>query len=88
VVFLLGVPVSDCRVVARLLGIKVFVNEFIAYSDLGHVRANRMAFESHVANNGTWRLADPWDRVELLGTNTTLVGGIISVSLFVCSCND
>ena len=62
-----------------MLGIKIFINEFFAYSDLGHVRANRLALESHVANNGTWRLVDSGERVELLGTNTTLVGGVISV---------
>ncbi|XP_070182912.1 sodium/nucleoside cotransporter 1-like, partial [Littorina saxatilis] len=77
VVFLIGVPMQDCQVVARMLGIKIFINEFIAYSDLGHVRANRVALESHVANNGTWRLADFGDGMELLGTNTTLVGGVI-----------
>ncbi|KAL8586206.1 hypothetical protein ACOMHN_021473 [Nucella lapillus] len=78
VAFLLGTPIQDCRVVARLLGVKIFINEFIAYQDLGHVRANRLALESHVANNGTWRLVGSEGDVELTGTNDTLVGGVIS----------
>ncbi|KAK7484553.1 hypothetical protein BaRGS_00024185 [Batillaria attramentaria] len=78
VAFLLGVRMPDCRVVARLIGIKIFVNEFVAYADLGTVRANRLALENHVMNNGTWRFLGVGDDVELLGTNTTLLGGVIS----------
>lgn len=32
--FLMGVPWKDCRVVAELIGLKTFANEFIAYSHL------------------------------------------------------
>lgn len=32
--FLMGVPWKDCRVVAELIGLKTFANEFIAYSQL------------------------------------------------------
>ncbi|XP_076444108.1 solute carrier family 28 member 3-like [Babylonia areolata] len=78
VAFLLGVPAQDCRVVARLLGVKIFINEFIAYEDLGHVRANRLALDSHVASNGTWRLVGSEETIELVGTNSTLEGGVIS----------
>nr|KAG5697778.1 hypothetical protein BaRGS_026735 [Batillaria attramentaria] len=78
VAFLLGVRMPDCRVVARLIGIKIFVNEFVAYADLGTVRTNRLALENHVMNNGTWRFLGVGDDVELLGTNTTLLGGVIS----------
>jgi len=34
--FLMGVPTSDCATVASLLGTRAFVNEFVAYQDLGN----------------------------------------------------
>ncbi|XP_048733363.2 solute carrier family 28 member 3-like isoform X2 [Ostrea edulis] len=34
-VFLMGVESRDCCVVARMVGIKTFINEFLAYEDLG-----------------------------------------------------
>ena len=33
--FLMGVAVEDCRAVSRLIGTKIFVNEFVAYTELG-----------------------------------------------------
>ena len=33
--FMMGVPSEDCLRVAELLGIKTFLNEFIAYMRLG-----------------------------------------------------
>lgn len=37
----MGVDPSDCRVVAELIGTKIFLNEFIAYEKLGYVIKNR-----------------------------------------------
>mgnify|MGYP001557022515 CR=1 FL=1 len=31
----MGVDVSDCREVAKLLGIKIFTSEVLAYQELG-----------------------------------------------------
>ena len=33
--FLMGVAQEDCRQVAELIGIKTFVNEMVAYTELG-----------------------------------------------------
>jgi pyrimidine nucleoside transport protein len=35
VAVLLGVPIEDCLSVAKLIGIKTFINEFVAYKELG-----------------------------------------------------
>ncbi|XP_052808155.1 solute carrier family 28 member 3-like [Mya arenaria] len=79
IVFLMGVAPEDCRVVARMVGIKTFVNEFLAYEDLGKVRNNRVQFMKELASNPntTWT----WDsssNLVLQGTNMTFVGGVIS----------
>ena len=39
--FLMGVPWEDCDVVAELLGIKTFLNEFVAYLRLADIIGNR-----------------------------------------------
>ena len=39
--FILGVEWKDCDVVAELLGIKTFLNEFVAYSELAKYIKNR-----------------------------------------------
>ena len=35
--FLMGVYVDDCQEVSKLIGYKVFVNEFFAYDKLGKI---------------------------------------------------
>ena len=42
---MMGVPWSDCTIVAELIGIKTVLNEFVAYTDLATYISNR--------NNGT-----------------------------------
>ncbi|KAJ8032415.1 Solute carrier family 28 member 3 [Holothuria leucospilota] len=42
VAFLMGVDPQDCREVARLVGIKTFVNEFFAYEELSTLISNRV----------------------------------------------
>lgn len=39
--FLMGVEWADCRLVAELLGLKTFLNEFVAYERLAEIIANR-----------------------------------------------
>ncbi|XP_075860838.1 sodium/nucleoside cotransporter 1-like isoform X4 [Microcebus murinus] len=43
VAFLMGVAWEDCPVVAELLGIKLFVNEFVAYQELSKYKQHRLA---------------------------------------------
>ncbi|KAL3865700.1 hypothetical protein ACJMK2_043062 [Sinanodonta woodiana] len=73
--YLMGVEPEDCSVVARMVGIKTFVNEFIAYEDLGIVKRNREAFGSY---NGTWH-KDNSGNIILESLNQTLKGGIMSI---------
>lgn len=42
VVFLMGVAWEDCPVVAELLGIKLFLNEFVAYEKLSQYKNRRL----------------------------------------------
>ncbi|XP_036022514.1 sodium/nucleoside cotransporter 1 [Onychomys torridus] len=43
VAFLMGVTWEDCPVVAELLGIKLFLNEFVAYQELSQYKQRRLA---------------------------------------------
>nr|XP_045001413.1 sodium/nucleoside cotransporter 1 isoform X1 [Jaculus jaculus] len=43
VAFLMGVAWEDCPVVAELLGIKMFLNEFVAYQELSQYKQRRLA---------------------------------------------
>lgn len=43
VAFLMGVAWEDCAVVAELLGIKLFLNEFVAYEELSRYKQRRLA---------------------------------------------
>ena len=76
----MGVEPSDCRIVARMVGVKTFINEFLAYDDLGNVKANRLQFEKYVfkSPNATWTVTSS-GQIHLHETNVTLNGGIISV---------
>ncbi|XP_061168893.1 solute carrier family 28 member 3-like [Saccostrea echinata] len=73
-VFLLGVEPRDCCVVARMVGIKTFINEFLAYEDLGKVIKNNEAFEAY---DGQWTTTSSCD-VFLTDRNQTLKGGILT----------
>lgn len=43
VAFLMGVAWEDCAVVAELLGVKLFLNEFVAYEELSKYKQRRLA---------------------------------------------
>lgn len=42
VAYLMGVPWSDAGVVGELIGIKTFLNEFLAYKELAKYMENRL----------------------------------------------
>ncbi|KAK3098856.1 hypothetical protein FSP39_023785 [Pinctada imbricata] len=73
-VFLMGVEAPDCTTVARMVGIKTFINEFLAYEDLGKVIRNSETFKSF---NGSWHYDNSYNLV-LENTNITLYGGVIT----------
>ena len=79
----MGIATEDCRQVGSLLGVKTFLNEFVAYVKLSTIIKNKDLLNDHLALNGD---------VVYSGTNvilkafndtmedTTLVNGVISVS--------
>ncbi|XP_045669180.1 sodium/nucleoside cotransporter 1 isoform X4 [Ursus americanus] len=55
VAFLMGVAWEDCPVVAELLGIKLFLNEFVAYQELSQYKQRRLAgAEEWVGGKKQW----------------------------------
>ena len=78
-VFLMGVPVPECGIVARMVGMKLMLSELLALGDLGTVHRNRKLLQGHVEGNGTFSWTSGGD-ITLHGTNTTLYGGVLSVS--------
>lgn len=49
----MGTSIPDCRSVARLIGLKTFTNEFVAYDQLGSIIKNKQIFNGYVAGNHT-----------------------------------
>ena len=55
VAFLMGVAWEDCPVVAELLGMKLFLNEFVAYQGLSEYKQRRLAgTEEWVGSKKQW----------------------------------
>ena len=81
VAFLMGVDAENCRKVAELIGIKTFLNEFIAYTTLGELVDNRARFEEYI---NLYNTTDSWTNangdIYLKHWNETLAGGIMTVS--------
>ena len=50
--FLMGVDIDDCKVVSKLIGTKIFVNEFVAYNRLG----KSIRFKEEIIKNNTFEL--------------------------------
>ncbi|XP_078321015.1 solute carrier family 28 member 3-like [Crassostrea virginica] len=54
--FFMGTTPSDCRSVARLIGLKTFTNEFVAYDQLGKIINNKKVFLQYLqsSNSSGW----------------------------------
>ena len=76
----MGVEAQDCRIVGRMVGIKTFINEFIAYEDLGRVKSNRITYDSLKSNytRDQWTV-DGSSNWILTEANLKLTGGVITV---------
>ena len=76
----MGVEAQDCRIVGRMVGIKTFINEFIAYEDLGRVKSNRITYDSLKSNytRDQWTV-DGSSNWILTEANVKLTGGVITV---------
>ena len=72
----MGVPTEDCGTVAQLIGTKIILNEFVAFTDLGVLIANSNTFNQY---NGTCYYIN--SDIYLQDTNQTLVGGVLQVRL-------
>lgn len=85
----MGVASSDCRRIGALIGVKTFVNEMVAYKNLGvyiENRRNLTWYESlaNTTNNitgieytGDWSFQN--GDIQYTDMNITLVGGILQV---------
>ncbi|XP_021374213.1 solute carrier family 28 member 3-like isoform X1 [Mizuhopecten yessoensis] len=94
--FMMGVDTGDCPKVAELVGIKTFINEFVAYTALstyiknaqnlswyeGLAHSNNTNITSGVFN-ATWR----YDNGDIVydDLNITLIGGVLSERSVVIS---
>lgn len=70
----MGVPSQDCGTVAELIGTKIILNEFVAYTELGVLIENSNIFKTY---NGTCTYVH--SDIYLKDTNQTLVGGVLTV---------
>lgn len=43
VAFMMGIPYAETFTVAELIGMKLFLNEFVAYEKLAELKASRLA---------------------------------------------
>jgi len=73
--YVMGVPSEDCRKVAELIGVKTFINEFVAFDELAGLIANTDTFNEYVDTGGPW--IEDGDDIFLVNTNTTLVDGVL-----------
>ncbi|XP_064613726.1 solute carrier family 28 member 3-like [Liolophura sinensis] len=78
--FFMGVHVEDCRRVAELIGVKTFLNEFVAYTRLAVFLENRKTLVEYNDlgwDNVTCTHINNGD-IYLNATNVTLVGGVMT----------
>ena len=80
----MGVETEDCRRVAELIGVKTFINEFVAYTELSkyiHNRENLTWYEGYNSTlfNSTWHYDG--DNIEYDHMNITPNKGVLHVSL-------
>ena len=75
----MGVSTGDSRMVAGLVGIKSFTNEFVAYQRLGEIIDNKKNFTTYtqVMNMSDWYYRG--DNIILPMMNQTLTNGILEV---------
>lgn len=82
----MGTTPSDCRSVARLIGLKTFTNEFVAYDQLGKIINNKKVFLQYLqsSNSSGWHYNgdDLWlPNYHGNGTLKILTHGLLEVGL-------
>lgn len=92
--YIMGIRTVDCFKVAQLIGVKIFLNEFLAYKQLGQLIENQQIvsqFINATLTNSTQAgifTSDAFNNtfycsktaLHLITTNATIIGGFISVS--------
>ncbi|KAL8570252.1 hypothetical protein ACOMHN_029952 [Nucella lapillus] len=75
--FMMGFALQDCLVAGRILGVKIFSTTILSFIQLGTIVKNSQKLEDYISvTNGTWNYVG--DDILLHGTNTTLVGGVMT----------
>lgn len=78
----MGTESADCFKVARMIGIKTFLNEYVAYIDLGEIVNNKKLFDEHVSLGGNYSYNGSDIILHLNDTHSTVLeDGIMSVSV-------
>lgn len=81
--FLMGVDLVDCRRVAELIGIKTFINEFVAYTVLAKYidNQNNLTWYENQYNSSTFNTTWHYDGGDIVYDfqNITLEKGILQV---------
>ena len=80
--YVMGVAAEDCRQVGSLLGMKTFLNEFVAYVQLSKVIRNKDLLNDHLDLNGDVEYSGMNVILKALNEtmeDTTLIYGVISV---------
>ena len=72
----MGTDVADCGKVAELIGVKLFLTEFVAYENLGTIIENNEIFAAY---NGSY--VETHEGLFLEDMNKTLVGGVLQVNM-------
>ncbi|PAA50102.1 hypothetical protein BOX15_Mlig010716g2 [Macrostomum lignano] len=73
IAYVIGISSIDCSRVAELIGVKFFINEFVAYQRFNTYRTNRIEFLKLNSTDYYWE----GNNVILPNSNTTLVGGLL-----------
>lgn len=53
IAYFMGTTPSDCRSLGRLIGLKTFTNEFVAYDELSKIIKNKNTLQSYINTNHT-----------------------------------
>lgn len=64
VAFMMGIPYEDTFIVAELIGIKLFLNEFVAYEKLSVLKTNRLnGLDEIIGGQKQWISVSTWSQI-------------------------
>ena len=82
----MGCDSQDSRKVAAMIGTKTFLNEFVAYSELGVYIANNEKYQNYINNvtgsySGVTKTYGYDGNIRLVDTGEELIGGTLTVRI-------